>query len=110
MDLLARKLRAQGFLRIGAGEIEGDGPLLRSFRGVAQVGLKKRRGNVGSRRITGNEGRPRSQAHADRGIGFKLYVGDGKVSPVVDFFGGSNPLKRGEFHVGSDFGYLEVRI
>src|ERR1019366_6543405 len=107
MDLLAGKLRAQGFLRIGAGEIEGDGSLLRSFRGVAQVGLKNRRGNVGSRRITGNEGRPRSQAHADRGIGFKLHVGDGKVPPVLDFFGGPNPLKRWEFHDSSEFGYLK---
>ena len=54
-------------------------------------------GNVGRRRITGDERRPGPQPCADGRIGLKFHVGDGKVSPVVDFFGGTNLLQLGSF-------------
>ena len=97
IDFLPRELRAQGFLRIGAGEVEGQGSLLRGFRGVAQVDLEDRGGDVGGGGVTGDEGRPGSQTHADRRIGFKLQVGDRIVPPVMNLFGRPAHLEAQEF-------------
>ena len=110
INFLPRELRAQGFLRIGAGEIEGQCSLLRGFSGVAQVDLEDRGGDVGGGGVTGDEGRPGSQTDADRRIGFKLQVGHRIVPPVMNLLGGPHTLERRCFDVGIVTARFEVRV
>ncbi len=83
-------------------------PSLRGLGGVAQVDLKDGGGNVGGGGVTGDEGRPGPQPHADRRIGFKLHVGDRIVPPVMDLFGGPHTLEVRGFYVGIESANLKL--